>query len=278
MLLDGPPLTGRRHSALLLLVAAHPGPAFAVTVMAWVLCIAVGLDAAPTALVVGAVLTGQLSIGWSNDLLDLARDRRTGRTDKPLATGALSPDLVRTACRVAVYATLALSLVLGWVPGGAQLLSVAAGWAYNLRLKATVWSWVPYAVAFGALATVPPLALPEIDVAWWLPVVGALLGVGAHLVNVLPDLDDDAATDIAGLPHRLAARFGARSAASLAVALFVAAIALVVAAIPFGPVVAVACPLVAGLGLVALVGHGRTPFRAAMAIALVVVVMLAVAV
>ena len=32
---------------------------------------------------------------------------------------------------------------------------------------------------------------------------GALLGVGAHLANALPDLDDDLATGVRGLPHRL---------------------------------------------------------------------------
>ena len=32
---------------------------------------------------------------------------------------------------------------------------------------------------------------------------GALLGVGAHLVNVLPDLEDDRSTGVRGLPHRL---------------------------------------------------------------------------
>ncbi|MEO5854212.1 MAG: UbiA family prenyltransferase [Nocardioides sp.] len=277
MLLDDPPQSDRRP-ALSLVLAAHPGPAFAVTVMVWVLCVAVGLGATSTALAVGAVLTGQLSIGWSNDLLDAARDRSAGRTDKPLATGALSPRVVRTACRVALALTLALSLLLGWLPGGAQLVSVAAGWAYNLRLKATVWSWLPYAVAFGALATVPSLALPVVQVDWWLPAVGALLGVGAHLVNVLPDLDDDAATGVAGLPHRLAARWGAPAAAALAVALFVSATALVVTAVPFGAPAAVATALVAALAVLALVGGGRTPFRAAMAIALVCVVLLAVAV
>lgn len=276
MLLDGPPQP-RRAALRSLVLAAHPGPALGVTLMVSVLCVAVGLGAGRTALAVAAVLTGQLSIGWSNDLLDLTRDRIAGRTDKPLATGALSADLVRTACRIALYATIVLSLVLGWVPGGAQLLSVGAGWAYNLRLKATVWSWLPYAVAFGALATVPSLALPEVDVAWWLPVVGALLGVGAHLVNVLPDLDDDAATGIAGLPHRLAARFGARSVAGLAVLLFVVATWLLVGAVPFGAAVVVAGVLVAVLATVALLGGGRRPFQAAMAIALVDVVLLAVA-
>lgn len=277
VLLDGPLRTERLAVHLLLWRAAHLGPAVAVTMMVGLLCVAVDLDPYRTALVVAAVLTGQLSIGWSNDLLDLARDRRAGRTDKPLATGGLSLGPVRTACRVAVYATLVLSLVLGWLPGGLQLLSVAAGWAYNVRLKVTVWSWLPYALAFGALATVPSLALPELDVAWWLPVVGALLGVGAHLVNVLPDLDDDAATGVAGLPHRLAARFGRRSVTPAAVALFVAATVLLLGVPGFrGPLVWVAGALVGALVVVALVGRGRTPFRAAMAIALVDVVMLAV--
>src|SRR3712207_7375206 len=32
------------------------------------------------------------------------------------------------------------------------------------------------------------------------------LGVGAHLLNVLPDLEDDAATGVRGLPHVLGPR------------------------------------------------------------------------
>ena len=50
------------------------------------------------ALVVAAVLAGQLSVGWSNDLVDVGRDRRAGRTDKPLATGEASLAVVRGAC------------------------------------------------------------------------------------------------------------------------------------------------------------------------------------
>ena len=205
------------------------------------------------------------------------RPRRAGRADKPLATGPLAASTVRTACRVAVYATLVFSLVLGWLPGSAQLLSVAAGWAYNLRLKATAWSWLPYAVAFGALAAVPSLALPAIEIVWWLPVVGALLGVGAHLVNVLPDLEDDRATGVSGLPHRLAGRFGRARLPQLAVLLFAVATALLLTAVPFGPVAWLTIALVISLGLVTLAGTGRAPFRAAMAIALVDVVLLAVA-
>jgi len=55
------------------------------------------------------------------------------------------------------------------------------------------------------------------------------------------------------------------------------ATALLLTAVPFGPVAWLTIALVTSLGLVALAGTGRAPFRAAMAIALVDVVLLAVA-
>jgi len=46
-------------------------------------------------------------------------------------------------------------------------------------------------------------------------VAAALFGVAAHFANVLPDLDDDNATGIRGLPHRIGARATAVTAAAL---------------------------------------------------------------
>jgi 4-hydroxybenzoate polyprenyltransferase len=95
---------------------------------------------------------------------------------------------------------------------------------------------------------------------------GALLGVGAHLLNVLPDLEEDAATGVRGLPHRLGARWIAPAAAAVLVGATVVVVAgaspPLVWAVPVGVVV---------LGLAALVvgGRGRAPFAAAVAIALV---------
>ena len=98
-----------------------------------------------------AVLAGQLSVGWSNDLLDEARDRAVGRPDKPLAAGDLGTATVRAACAVAVVATVVLSLACGLFAGSVHLLCVASAWAYNAGLKSTVWSWVLYAVLFRGL-------------------------------------------------------------------------------------------------------------------------------
>ena len=256
------------------LAASHPGPVVAVTTLAALLAAAAGLSVDRLTLAVAAVLAGQLSIGWSNDLVDLARDRQTGRLDKPLATGAVDAGTVRACCAVAVVATVGLSLACGWLAGAAHLALVAAGWAYNLRLKSTWGSWAPYAVAFGVLPVFvwlagEPAALPP----WWVPVAGALLGVGAHLLNALPDLADDEATGVRGLPHRM----GARGAAALAAALLVLASAVATVVAPAGrtPLTWAAFGVAVALGAVALSTRGRTPFLAAVAIALVDVAALA---
>ena len=138
-----------------------------------------------------------------------------------------------------------------------HLVCVAAGWAYNLGLKATVWSWVPYAVAFGGLPVFVALA-GSTTPPWWWPVGGALLGVGAHLLNVLPDLDDDAATGVRGLPHRL----GPRWIAPVATVVLVAATAVVVVGSSPPVALAVAVGVVVGaLAILVVAGRGRAAVR-----------------
>ena len=164
----------------------------------------------------GAVFTGQLAIGWSNDYLDAERDRAVHRPDKPVATGAMKPRVAGCAAVVALIVTLALSAAVGWPGGAAALVIVLCGWVYNLGLKATALSWLPYAVAFGMLPAVATLsASPPRWPAPWALSAGALLGVAAHLANVLPDLGDDVATGVRGLPHRIGARATALTAAVL---------------------------------------------------------------
>ncbi|GAA4347611.1 UbiA family prenyltransferase [Angustibacter luteus] len=210
---------------LALVGAAHPAPAAAVTALAGVLSVAVGADAGTTALVVAAFAAGQLSVGWCNDWWDADRDAATGRQDKPAATGRVSRTAVGRAAAVAAVATVPLSLALGLQAGLAHLVAVAAAWSYNLWLKGTVLSWLPFAVAFGLLPAVVTLALdPPVPPPAWLVAAGALLGVGAHLVNVLPDLEDDRATGINGFGHRI----GRRATAVLAPLVLVAATVLVV--------------------------------------------------
>lgn len=256
-----------------LAAAAHGGPCVAVTTLAVLLSVAADLDVARTVEVGAAVLAGQLTIGWANDLLDADRDAAVGRVDKPIAGGVLDPGLVVACLAAAGVACVALSAVLGWRAALVHLvLLVGMGHAYNLGLKATALSWLPYAVAFGSLPAVVSLAGPDRAApAWWLVVAGTALGVGAHLLNALPDLDDDLATGVRGLPHRLGAR-----ASRVAAAVVLAGASLAAALGPGdpGPLAWAALALVAVLAVVAASGRGRTPFRAAVVVALVDVVLL----
>jgi len=190
-----------------LVLSSHPGPSVAVSTVAVVLGIGVGLDPLQVAILGVAFLLGQLSVGLSNDWIDAERDRAVGRTDKPIATGLVEVPTVRAAAFVAAIAAIVLTLPLGWPATLAHTVFIFSAWSYNLGLKNTPISVLPYMLSFGLLPMIATLARPvPVAAAPWALALGALLGVSAHFANVLPDLEDDANTGISGLPHRLGRR------------------------------------------------------------------------
>jgi 4-hydroxybenzoate polyprenyltransferase len=192
------------HTAAALARATHLEPALAVTVVAVLLAVAADVTPSRTVLVGAAVLAGQASIGWCNDWLDADRDRAVGRLDKPVVQGAVSTDQLRRATLAAVAVAVVASLLLGVVPGLLLLGLVASGLAYDAGLKRTALSPLPYLTGFGALPAGVVAAAPGTPVApWWLVAAGAALGGAAHVANVAPDVDDDLATGVRGLPHRI---------------------------------------------------------------------------
>src|SRR5688500_14786425 len=214
-----------------LALATHLGPTVAVTAVATLLAVAAGLPGGRVALVCAAVLAGQASIGWSNDWIAADRDRAVARADKPVVQGAVEPSQLRSAALLAASLAVVLSLLLGVVPGVLLLVLVASGWAYNAGLKRTAASVVPYVIGFAALPAGVVAAAPGTPTApWWLVAAGGALGAAAHFANVAPDLEDDLATGVRGLPHRL----GARVSAVVGALLLGAASVLLVAG-PAGP-------------------------------------------
>lgn len=275
---DGPAhrTDGRQtHSKVRGLVrACHPEPTVAVTAVMTVLAVSAGRGTA-AAWVGLAVLAGQLSVGWSNDYVDRERDLRTGRRDKPLAHGALQPRLVGGCALAALAAAAGLSLVSGWPAALAHLTGVAAAWAYNLGVKQTALSFAPYAVAFGLLPAFVTLGLPGHPwPLWWVLAAGALIGMGAHFANVLPDMADDLAAGIRGLPHRLGeAPSRLLSAGLLVVASLLLAIAPGVDALGIAGVTVVVAAVLAGVAVRRRAGS-RGAFLVTLAVAALDVVLL----
>ncbi len=266
----------RKVAALAL--STHPGPALAVTAIAVILGIGVGLEPWRVTVLGFAFLANQCSVGLSNDWIDAERDRAVGRTDKPVALGRISATAVRNAAFISAGLAIALTIPLGWPATVAHAVFIASAWGYNAGLKSTPLSVLPYVISFGLLPLIVTLALPQPSgCSLFAMLAGALLGVAAHFANVLPDLEDDRATGVRGLPHRAGAR---RSGLVIAGALAGASACIVLG---LGPAPAYAY---LGLGLsvllaatcAVLVLRGRSTrliFRLIIAAALIDVVLLA---
>jgi 4-hydroxybenzoate polyprenyltransferase len=154
--------------------------------------------------------------------------------------GWIDPGTVTFATAVVTLVVIPLSFANGTAAGLAHLGFVLSGWAYDVRLKQTVLSWLPYAVGFGLLPAFLSYgglgggmhgAPPTIA----MTVLAAMLGVGIHFLNTLPDLVEDRDAGMRHLPLRVALRIGAPRLLAISVALTaVTAVALVVAALTVG--------------------------------------------
>lgn len=265
-------LVSAPRTAGALVRACHPEPAAAVTVVSAALAAASGRDLPGILAVTAAVLTGQLSVGWSNDAIDNDRDRRSHRPGKPAATGDLGLRALWIAAVTAFLVCLPLSLLSGRLAGSLHLIAVCSAWLYNKPLKSTPLSLLPYLMSFGLLPVFVVLGLPEAGFPpAWLIVAGAGLGGGAHFANALPDLDDDTATGTRGLPHRIG-----RMRSILAADAFLLSASFVLAIGPTGEI-GVFGYLALGLAFAALaVGTwwgrrpgSRAPFRAVLVLAVI---------
>ena len=229
----------------------------AVTAVSGALALSVGRGMGGSAVTTAAVLAGQLFVGWNNDYLDRESDARAGRRDKPVATGEIRPGLVRNASWAALLAAIGLSLLSGGAAAFAHFAALAMASLYNLGLKRTPVSIVPYAVAFALLPAFitlgPPVSHPPPA---WMTSAGALIGSGAHFTQVLPDIAADRLQGSRGLPQLAGGRLSPLLAAAL--------LAVAVLVVAFGPSRTPAPPALAAsaVALAAVAGSLAAAFTA----------------
>jgi 4-hydroxybenzoate polyprenyltransferase len=135
----------------------------------------------------------QFSISALNDWADADLDRRAGRR-RPIPFGLVSPGAalsVAVACAVGAFLLGALS-DLGPIPLLLVGIGLACGWAYDLKLKPTPLSFLPFAIAFplmpfwiGMIAGRPASSLGVLFLG------GSPLATAIHLADAIPDRDRD---------------------------------------------------------------------------------------
>ena len=110
-----------------LALACHPGPTVAVTALVTAVAWSAGRSPAGCLLVAATILTGHLSIGWSNDAIDAARDTIVNRRDKPVVRGLVSRRTLAIGAGVMLVVTIPVSLANGLAAGLVHLLFVGRG-------------------------------------------------------------------------------------------------------------------------------------------------------
>jgi poly(3-hydroxybutyrate) depolymerase len=189
-----------------LVQACHFGPSLLVTTVAFLIAQALWWEGPAYVIAIG-VLLGQLIVGWTNDLHDYTDDLKHNRVVKPLVSGLITPQQLRTAIVVVTPLAVIVNLFgpLGFKGGAVYLLGIAFGLAYNFYFKYTPLSPLPYVIAFAALPASIVLAVEETPPLWMMA-AGSLLGVAAHIANVLKDFDEDGQSGIRSFPHIIGER------------------------------------------------------------------------
>jgi 4-hydroxybenzoate polyprenyltransferase len=186
--------------------ASHFGPTLIVTAIAFGFGTYYWWEG-PAYVIAFTVATGQLVVGWSNDLYDFRDDLAHGRTNKPLVSGLITKQYLQKWLRFMVPFSFLANLLgpLGIKGGLVYMLGVAFGVAYNFYFKFSPFSPLPYAVAFAALPS--SIAISKgITPPVWMLLGGSIFGMAAHFINVIKDMEQDQVSGIQGLPQRLGAK------------------------------------------------------------------------
>jgi 4-hydroxybenzoate polyprenyltransferase len=148
----------------------------------------------------------QAGIGATNDAVDAPTDRGL-KAGKPIPAGLVSGSEARLIAVVAFVLGLVLAAPSGPAVVGLAVVVIGIGLAYDLRLKGTAWSWLPFAVG-----------VPLLPVYGWLGVAGTLArffavlvptavaaGAALAIANALVDHERDRAAGVASVVTRLGA-------------------------------------------------------------------------
>jgi 4-hydroxybenzoate polyprenyltransferase len=198
-----------------LLKASHFGPTLLVTAISFGFANYYWWEG-PAYVIAFGVFTGQLVVGWSNDIYDYADDLKHNRQNKPLVSGVITKEYLQKWLRFMVPFSFIANLLgpLGIKGGLLYMLGVGFGVAYNFYFKFSIFSPLPFAMAFAALPSCIAIS-KDITPPTWMWAGGALFGMAAHFINVIKDMKADQISQIKGLPQRLGSKKSLLTAALL---------------------------------------------------------------
>jgi 4-hydroxybenzoate polyprenyltransferase len=251
---------GLAERAVGLLRLTHPFPSFLDGLATAVIALLAGASTGDAARLGAAMVALQASIGVTNDISDAPADA-VAKPAKPIPAGLVSARAAGVLAVLLAVVGLALSAVSGWGTLGVAAAGLGVGLVYDVRLKGTAWSWLPFAVGipllpvyawYGGTGSLPASFAVLVPAAM---AAGAALAIG----NARADAEADRASGVASIATAL----GPRRAWALEVTilLVVGVVAVASAALVDGSTGRVAIVAAAALVPVgaALASRHRTP-------------------
>lgn len=185
----------------------HPYPSGLNAALTAVLVLLAGGTLGRAILLGGSMLLLQFAIGAANDWADATADA-VGRPAKPIVSGLVAREQVRTVAAVCAVGGLTLATLAGPPVAAVALAGLADGLAYDLGLKGSTWAWLPFSAGFALLplfawlggAGVPPPFFPSIAL------LALPAGAAVALANGLVDLEGDERVGRRGPAVRLGRR------------------------------------------------------------------------
>jgi 4-hydroxybenzoate polyprenyltransferase len=240
----------------------HPFPSLLDAAVTGVLVLVAGGAPAAAFRLAGSMFALQAAIGTANDLADEPLDRHA-KPAKPLPAGLVSRPAAHALLVVLITAGLVLAAASGPILLGLAVVGIGIGFLYDLRLKGTLWSWLPFALGIPLLPVFAWLGatggLPAAFVLL-LP-VGVIAGAALALANLLADLERDERAGARTLATRLGRRRTWQLASGLLAVVLVAAGISLIALGGRGGGLALAAGAAAVVFVGMVVGRGADPRR-----------------
>jgi 4-hydroxybenzoate polyprenyltransferase len=162
-------------------------------------------------LLLTGMLGGQIAIGASNEWADRHADR-LHKPARPIPSGLVTPHCALVFASAGLLLMTISGALLGWWELVLLAAGSAAGLVYNVWLKRTPWSWLPYLLALPLLPTWVWLVMDAFQpLLLWLYPLGAAFVLAIHLSQTLPDISADSDRG----EHGLAVVVGRQRAAAI---------------------------------------------------------------
>ncbi|MEZ4522675.1 MAG: UbiA family prenyltransferase [Thermomicrobiales bacterium] len=156
-------------------------------------------DLARFFLMIAAMLGGQIAIGAHNEWRDRQHDARH-QPEKPIPAGLVNPRHVRPIVAGGLALGAVAGIALGFWPFALLAIGTGSGFVYNIWLKRTPLSGIPYLMSLPLLPIWATLVMDSFEprLIWLYPLGGAYV-VAVHLAQSLSDITGDRASGTRGL-------------------------------------------------------------------------------